>query len=115
MNEFIATQSSNPSVHVYSVSPKQGVIDVHSVGKNSRVAVRSVRNPNLDRAGSAGAGSNDKSRTSGSMVLFSPVLDTFDVIQPQARPSLLTSQSREEAFRPSHIPPGPLTPSASVA
>jgi chromatin assembly factor 1 subunit B len=118
MNEFIATQSSDRSVHVYSVSSKQGVIEVHSVGKNSRVAVRSVRNPNMGRAGSAGAGSNDKSHTSGSMgpVPTRPRHVRRDSATSETE-SVMTSASefREEAFRTSHIAPGPLTPSASVA
>ncbi|KAI0031738.1 WD40-repeat-containing domain protein [Vararia minispora EC-137] len=37
LNEYIATQSSDRSMHIYSVSSKQGVLEVHAVGKNTRM------------------------------------------------------------------------------
>src|SRR6266851_1033904 len=45
LNEFIATQSSDRSMHVYSVSTKSGTFEVHAVGKNSRIAHQHTRTP----------------------------------------------------------------------
>lgn len=45
LNEFIATQSSDRSMHVYSVSTKSGAFEVHAVGKNSRIAHQHTRTP----------------------------------------------------------------------
>ena len=45
LNEFIATQSSDRSMHVYSVSTKSGAFEVHAVGKNSRIAHHHTRTP----------------------------------------------------------------------
>ncbi|KAI9513386.1 WD40 repeat-like protein [Russula earlei] len=45
LNEYIATQSSDRSMHVYSVSTKSGSFEVHAVGKNSRIAHHHTRTP----------------------------------------------------------------------
>jgi chromatin assembly factor 1 subunit B len=45
LNEFIATQSSDRSMHVYSISTKSGAFEVHAVGKNSRIAHHHTRTP----------------------------------------------------------------------
>jgi chromatin assembly factor 1 subunit B len=45
LNEYIATQSSDRSMHVYSVSTKSGAFEVHAVGKNSRMAHHHTRTP----------------------------------------------------------------------
>ncbi|KAG8926328.1 hypothetical protein FRC02_008962 [Tulasnella sp. 418] len=45
LNEFIASQSNDRSVHVYGISTKRGPLEVHAVGKNSRVQVRHSRTP----------------------------------------------------------------------
>ena len=45
LNEFIATQSSDRSMHVYNVSTKSGAFEVHAVGKNSRIAHHHTRTP----------------------------------------------------------------------
>lgn len=38
LNEYIATQSSDRSMHVYRISTKQGSFEVHAVGKNTRMS-----------------------------------------------------------------------------
>ncbi|KAH9973979.1 WD40-repeat-containing domain protein [Lactifluus volemus] len=45
LNEFIATQSSDRSMHVYSISTKSGAFEVHAVGKNSRIPHHHTRTP----------------------------------------------------------------------
>jgi len=45
LNEYIATQSSDRSMHVYSVSTKSGSFEVHAVGKNTRMAHHHTRTP----------------------------------------------------------------------
>lgn len=37
LNEYIATQSSDRSMHVYRISTKQGSFEAHAVGKNTRM------------------------------------------------------------------------------
>ncbi|TFY59564.1 hypothetical protein EVJ58_g5698 [Rhodofomes roseus] len=45
LNEFFATQSSDRSMHIYSVSTKDDGLDIHAVGKNSRMPHRHRRTP----------------------------------------------------------------------
>lgn len=45
LNEYIATQSSDRSMHVYSVSTKSGAFEVHALGKNTRMAHHHTRTP----------------------------------------------------------------------
>ena len=45
MNEYIATQSSDRSMHVYGISYKAGNLEVHAVGKNTRMGHRHSRTP----------------------------------------------------------------------
>ena len=47
LNEYIATQSSDRSVHVYNISTKQGNFEVHAVGKNTRLPHHHTRTPSL--------------------------------------------------------------------
>lgn len=49
LNEYIATQSSDRAVHVYSISTKQGPFEAHAIGKNSRMSVRHSRTPSVTR------------------------------------------------------------------
>ncbi|KAI0672179.1 WD40 repeat-like protein [Trametes maxima] len=45
LNEYIATQSSDRSMHIYSISYKAGSLEVHAVGKNTRIHHRHSRTP----------------------------------------------------------------------
>lgn len=45
LNEFLATQSSDRSMHIYSISDKDDVLDVHAIGKNTRMRHRHRRTP----------------------------------------------------------------------
>lgn len=45
LNEYIATQSSDRSMHIYGVSTKQGIFEAHAVGKNTRLPHRHSRTP----------------------------------------------------------------------
>ena len=100
LNEYIATQSSDRSMHVYSVSTKSGTFEVHAVGKNSRIAHHHTRTPS----------SHSRSR------MFrreSTASDTESVI------TTLSEQIREEGIS-SSFPGGsqhqnvPLTPATSI-
>ena len=100
LNEFIATQSSDRSMHVYSVSTKSGTFEAHAVGKNSRIAHHHTRTPS----------SHSRSR------MFrreSTASDTESVI------TTLSEQIKEESI-PSAFPGGsqhqnvPLTPATSI-
>ena len=100
LNEFIATQSSDRSMHVYSVSTKSGTFEAHAVGKNSRIAHHHTRTPS----------SHSRSR------MFrreSTASDTESVI------TTLSEQIKEESIS-SAFPGGsqhqnvPLTPATSI-
>lgn len=45
LNEYIATQSSDRSMHIYRISTKQGSFEAHAVGKNTRMAFNHSRTP----------------------------------------------------------------------
>lgn len=45
LNEFLATQSSDRSMHIYNVMNKDDGLDVHAVGKNTRMPHRHRRTP----------------------------------------------------------------------
>ncbi|KAF9810974.1 hypothetical protein IEO21_06731 [Rhodonia placenta] len=45
LNEFIATQSSDRSMHIYSITQKDGTLELHAVGKNTRMNHRHSRTP----------------------------------------------------------------------
>lgn len=45
LNEFLATQSSDRSMHIYNVTNNDDVLDVHAVGKNTRMPHRHRRTP----------------------------------------------------------------------
>ncbi|KAI0074258.1 WD40 repeat-like protein [Panus rudis PR-1116 ss-1] len=47
LNEYVATQSSDRSMHIYSISTKNGALEVHAVGKNTRIPHRSSRAPSV--------------------------------------------------------------------
>lgn len=45
LNEYIATQSSDRSMHIYRISTKQGSFEAHAVGKNTRMPFNHSRTP----------------------------------------------------------------------
>jgi chromatin assembly factor 1 subunit B len=47
LNEYIATQSSDRSMHIYHISTKNGVFEAHAVGRNTRMAHRHSRTPSV--------------------------------------------------------------------
>jgi chromatin assembly factor 1 subunit B len=49
LNEYIATQSSDRSMHVYSISFKHGNLEVHALGKNTRLPYHHAKTPSLTR------------------------------------------------------------------
>lgn len=49
LNEYVATQSSDRSMHIYSISQKNGTLEVHAVGKNTRMAHRHTRTTSTSR------------------------------------------------------------------
>jgi chromatin assembly factor 1 subunit B len=67
MNEFIATQSSDRSVKLYSLSTKHGTLETHAVGSNSKMVIRRSRghsrnNSTTSRGGKGGNNGGSHSR-----------------------------------------------------
>jgi chromatin assembly factor 1 subunit B len=51
MNEYIATQSSDRSMHVYRISTKHGTFEAHAIGKNMRMTHHHSRAPSTSSSG----------------------------------------------------------------
>ncbi len=109
MNEFIATQSSDRSVHVHSVSTKQGALEVHAVGKNTRLTVKHTRTPSVPPGGTpaprARMGRRDSTTSDAESVMSSSIHDFREEVQQMIQTSGPIGGSAI----------GPLTPTASVA
>ncbi|PCH36764.1 WD40 repeat-like protein [Wolfiporia cocos MD-104 SS10] len=45
LNEYVATQSSDGSMRIYSITQRDGALEVHAVGKNTRMAHCTSRTP----------------------------------------------------------------------
>ncbi|PPQ96476.1 hypothetical protein CVT26_010470 [Gymnopilus dilepis] len=101
LNEFIATQSSDRSMHIYNVTTKAGgVIDVHAVGKNTKMPHR--HSHSHSRTPSAhGSGRPRMFRRPSTASDMESALDTSEDPHPTA-----SSHGRES---------GPLTPATSVS
>ena len=100
LNEYIATQSSDRSMHIYSISTKQGNIEVHAIGKNTRMTHQHTRTP-----------SSHSSSRPRMYRRESTTSDTESVI------TTVSEQQKEESFSsslPQHHPV-PLTPATSIA
>lgn len=126
LNEYIATQSSDRSMHIYSISYKQGALEVHAVGKNSRMPHRHSRTPsrpNLLRRESMTSETESvsaldfkeesvppSSQTSGSALLTPthsvPSTPHLTMFPP---PPIERSSSRRSSFSGSNVPSSPAT------
>lgn len=51
LNEYISTQSSDRSMHVYRISTKQGSFEAHAIGKNTRMSFNLTRTPSSQNRG----------------------------------------------------------------
>jgi chromatin assembly factor 1 subunit B len=91
LNEYIATQSSDRSMHVYSVSTKSGSFEVHAIGKNTRIGHQHTRTPSRPRMFRRESTASDSE-------------------------SVISEQIREEALPSSFSghPNVPLTPATSI-
>jgi chromatin assembly factor 1 subunit B len=107
LNEYIATQSSDRSMHIYRIYTKQGgAFEAHAVGKNTRfphLHTRTARSqsqskPKIFRAESTASDAE------------STVSEQKDEIQPPP-----SSTSTGGASNSNHPSAAPLTPSTSVA
>lgn len=101
LNEFIATQSSDRSMHIYNVSTKPGgVLEVHAVGKNTRMPHR--HSHSHSRTPSAhGSGRPQLFRRASTASDMESALDISEDLHPST-----SSHGRES---------GPLTPATSVS
>ncbi|KAI0752558.1 WD40-repeat-containing domain protein [Daedaleopsis nitida] len=98
MNEYIATQSSDRSMHIYSISNKSGTLEVHAVGKNTRMGHRHSRTPSTHSRPRAFRRESTASETESVITSVSERLND----------EVAASSSREPQ------PPAMLTPTASV-
>ena len=95
LNEYIATQSSDRSMHIYSISYKQGGLEVHAIGKNTKMMHRH---------------SHSHSRTPSR-----PSLYRRESTASEAESSLGVAEPLKEDYAPSSSqPPALLTPTPSV-
>ncbi|KAH7910902.1 WD40-repeat-containing domain protein [Hygrophoropsis aurantiaca] len=97
LNEYIATQSSDRSMHIYSISTKNGAFEAHAVGKNTRMPYNHSRTP------------SSQSRTRGFRreSTASDVESVTTTISEQHKEDILLSGSQASY--------APLTPATSVA
>ena len=125
LNEYIATQSSDRSMHIYSISYKQGNLEVHAVGKNSRMAHRHSRTPsrpNLLRRGSMTSETESVSAfdlqkeesvppSSQASSLLTPThsVPSTPSLTMFPPPSIERSSSRRSSFSGSNAPSSPAT------
>lgn len=115
MNEYIATQSSDRSMHIYKISTKNGNFEAHAVGKNTKMPHRHTRTPSQSQNLSRPRMSRRESTTSDAESIVTSASE-----QPQSagRDSGRESHVREESVFHSSasVGPGqtPLTPATSV-
>lgn len=62
MNEYIATQSSDRSVKLYSISTKGGTLETHPVGSNSKMVLKGSRRHQRSGSTTSMKGVNSHSR-----------------------------------------------------
>ncbi|KIP04835.1 hypothetical protein PHLGIDRAFT_75293 [Phlebiopsis gigantea 11061_1 CR5-6] len=94
LDEYIATQSSDRSMHVYSISYKSGNLEVHAIGKNTKMMHRH---------------SHSHSRTPSRPSLFRRESTASDIESVSASEPL-----KEDSVTPSSQHPPLLTPTPSV-
>jgi len=101
LNEYIATQSSDRSMHVYSVSTKSGTFDVHAVGKNSRITHQHTRTPS----------SHSRSRMFRRESTASDTESVITTLSEQIKEEGLSSLSVSGSTQLQNVP---LTPATSI-
>ncbi|EIM87242.1 WD40 repeat-like protein [Stereum hirsutum FP-91666 SS1] len=111
LNEYIATQSSDRSMHVYSVSTKHGGLDLHAVGKNSRMTTHHTRTPSSHSATPSTSRPRMFHRESSASDAESVITSVSEQLHRED-----TSATTPSIMAPSPSPVGiPLTPATSVA
>ncbi|KAH9925021.1 WD40 repeat-like protein [Epithele typhae] len=104
LNEYIATQSSDRSMHIYSISTKSGSLEVHAVGKNTRMPYRHSRTP------STHSRTRGFRRESTASETESVITSVSERLNEEVVASSSTSNTKDP-FQQSML----LTPTASVA
>jgi chromatin assembly factor 1 subunit B len=122
MNEYIATQSSDRSMHVHRVSIKGSSLEVHAVGKNTRVPHRTPsshsRNKHFRRDSTAASDAESVTTTTSEAikdeVSFSagqqPLTPSTTASTPSTSmfpPPPVESSSRRSSFSGSNAPGSP--------
>lgn len=102
LNEYIATQSSDRSMHIYGISTKQGNFEAHAVGKNTRLPHHHSRTPSS--SGRPRMHRRESNTSDGESVISE---------QP-ARDDVYTSSASSSQHHTSSSA-APLTPATSVA
>jgi chromatin assembly factor 1 subunit B len=134
MNEYIATQSSDRSVKVYSLSHKHGAaIETHPVGSNTRMVMRGSRghsrNGSTATANANGGRGGDHSRAPSLSRPSPRAGDGAGRSRAHVRRSSISSEASSVSIVPSHSGretererqnsnanmDAPLTPATSVA
>ncbi|OCB91854.1 WD40 repeat-like protein [Sanghuangporus baumii] len=101
MDEYIATQSSDRAVHVYSINAKHGpgAFEVHAVGRNTKMNVKSSRTPSVGVSRKRGRSARKESTATASDA-ESIIASDRDEIYPPPPPVSM---------------PMPITPAPSIA
>ncbi|RPD75913.1 WD40 repeat-like protein [Lentinus tigrinus ALCF2SS1-7] len=98
LNEYIATQSSDRSMHIYSISYKSGSLEVHAVGRNTRIGHRHSRTPST----------HSRPRNFRRESTASETESVITSVSERLNDEVESSSSKDQ-------PPALLTPTASVA
>lgn len=107
MNEYIATQSSDRSMHIYSISYKQGALEVHAVGKNARMPHRHSRTPSRPSLFRRESTTSETESTSA--------FDKEESVPSSSQPSALLTPTHSVPSTPhlTMFPPPPIERSSS--
>ena len=98
LNEYIATQSSDRSMHIYNISYKSGSLEVHAVGRNTRIGHRHSRTPST----------HSRPRNFRRESTASETESVITSVSERLSDEVAASSSKDQ-------PPALLTPTASVA
>ena len=124
LNEYIATQSSDRSMHIYHISTKNGVFEAHALGRNARMTHKHSRTPSVHnnnngtrgRHGSSSRPPIPRRDPSSAMSDAESDRDTDvfakDIIAPLT-PTTSVASTPSTALSALMFPPPPVLPSAS--
>jgi chromatin assembly factor 1 subunit B len=114
MNEYIATQSSDRSMHIYRISTKNGSFEAHAVGKNTRMPHRHSRTPSHASKGHRARAPSQSDTESVIMDDASADAPPTPAMSVHSTPSMfpppsIEASSRRSSFSGSNAPGSPST------